>query len=127
MTDHDYRRMLSIIAQNTGDPQPPLIGAHALWTVVGHGSLPKDAALSAVQAARENGDVIRWTDADGTVRYGLTANGVDATDHQAGELLSEPDRDALEAYLAAEVSRENPSEAFVGWVNRRKAAIGGDA
>jgi hypothetical protein len=116
--------LLSALRHNVGDPQPPLVSARALWTVaVTNGSLSMNQALRAMDDALKAGQIIRWTDGEGTVRYGLTADGIDALEYRNRPVLSESDADELRRYLEVETQRENPSQEFVGWVNRRLAEV----
>lgn len=114
----DYDAMLTIIKHNVGSPQPPLMSANALWTTaVSHGRLDHDNARSALHSAVDNGDALRWTDGDGTVRHGLTTDGLErarGTNPYSGE-----DKDALRQYIATEAARSNPDQEFIGWANER--------
>jgi hypothetical protein len=121
-----YERMARAIAHNTGDPQPPMIDATALFTVtVANGSLDSEAAKHALQAAVENGDVLRWRDAEGGVRYGLTDSGIKGTSDVSRPLLSPADEDALRDIIETEADRADPNRDVIGWANRRLAALEG--
>lgn len=123
--EHAYRTLLRTLAANVGDPQPVVADAHQLWTVaVAHGTLDHHAAEKAMRAARENGHARRWTNADGQQCYALTGDGADATEHVTRPLFDDADRDALQAVIETEASRDDPDQAIIGWANRRLAAIG---
>lgn len=118
----DYQTVLSTIANNTGDPQPPLLDARALWTtLVANGRLAHDIAESSVRAARENGDVVRWTDGDGCVRYALTDSGLDAV--RASDPYGDADAEALRQCIATEADRDDADQQFIGWANRRLSSL----
>lgn len=120
----NYEQILSTIRANTGDPMHPLVGATALWTTaVSHGRLDHDAATSALRAAVENGAVLRWTDADGTVRYALTTDGLDAVTGLSP--YGEADADALRGVIETEAEREDPDKTVIGWANERLAEVDG--
>lgn len=128
--DPTYHTLLSTIAHQTGDPQPVLVDATALWTTaVAHGSLAHTDAAAAMQAAREVDHVLRWRDGNGDLRYGLTGDGVAVTPHVKTPLYDAADADALQAVIETEASREDPDQDVIGWCNRRLAAIeeGSDA
>jgi len=63
----------SAIRENVGNPQPPLVAAGALCA---NGPLPVGRATENMNDAIDTGDVFRWTDGDGTIRYGLTDAGL---------------------------------------------------
>lgn len=118
----DYEQTLGTIRANTGDPQRPLVAASPLWTtLVANGGLEHEFATSALRAAVENGDVLRWTDGEGTVRYALTTQGLDSvtgsSPYDAG------DEAALRDVITTEASRENPDKSVIGWANERLAEI----
>jgi len=116
----DYETVLSTIRANTGDPMPPLVDATALFTTtVANGRLSHEHATNALRAAVENGDVLRWTDGEGTIRYALTSDGLDSVTG------SNPygDAEALREVIETEASRANPDKDVIGWANRRLAEI----
>jgi len=76
-----------------------------------------------MRAAHENGHVLRWTDGDGTARYLLTGDGIDATAHIDRPLFDAADESVLRAVIDTEVSRADPDKAVIGWANRRLAAL----
>lgn len=119
MSEYRNHRLLSAIAHNVGDPQPPLVDSTALWTtLVAHGPLSSKEALEMMDRAVEAGHVRRWTDGTGTVRYGLTADGLELAD-ASGDLYGPADADAFRQYIETELSREEPDSEFVGWCNRQ--------
>lgn len=113
-----YDAILGAIRANVGDPQPPLVGAHALFTVVcANGSLSVDAATTAMDATLDNDHALRWTDGDGTVRYALTTAGL--AEVRGTNPYGPADADALRACIATEADRADPDRAFIGWANER--------
>ena len=116
--------LLSAIAHNVGDPQPPLVGARPLFTTaVANGSLDIGPATQAMDTLVEDDLVIRWTDGEGTVRYGLTDDGIDACPRIEGPVLSATDVATLREYIATEASRADPDRAFIGWANGRVSVL----
>lgn len=120
--------LLRTLAANVGDPQPVVANARTLWTVtVANGPLTHHAAERAMRAARDDGHVLRWQTADGNLAYALTGDGIDATDHVDRPLFDAADRDALQAVIETEASRDDPRQEVIGWANRRLAALKGVA
>lgn len=118
----DYEQTLSTIRANVGDPQSPLVAAHALWTtLVANGRLEHEFAQSALRAGVENGHVLRWTDGDGTVRYALTTAGLDEA--RGTDPYGPADADVLRACIATEADRAEPDREFIGWANERLGGI----
>jgi len=116
------RKICSAIRENVGEPQPPLVSAGALWTVVcANGPVPIGRATENMDDAIEAGDVFRWTDGDGTIRYGLTDQGLNNV--TAGSPYGPEDTAALKQCIETEASRENPDAEFIGWCNRRLAEV----
>jgi hypothetical protein len=118
----DYEQVLETIAHNTGDPQPPLASARPLFnTLVANGPVEAMNAEKAMQAAVENGHVVRWTDGDNIVRYALTGDGIDHV--VASNPYGPADADALRECVKTEASREDPERGFIGWANKRLAEL----
>jgi len=116
------RKICNAIRENVGEPQPPLVSAGALWTVVcANGPVPIGRATENMDDAIEAGDVFRWTDGDGTIRYGLTDQGLDSV--TAGSPYGPEDVPAINQCIETEASRENPDAEFIGWCNRRLAEV----
>jgi len=116
------RKICSAIRENVGDPQPPLIESGALFTVVcANGPLSVSAGTQAMDDAIESGDVFRWTDGDGQVRYGLTDAGLDSV--TAGSPYGPEDTAAFKQCIKTEADRENPDGDFIGWCNRRLSEV----
>lgn len=119
-----YQTLLCTIAYQTGDPQPVLCSARSLWTtLVAHGQLDCQDAQTAMRAARENGDVIRWEDSDGCVRYGVTESGIEAVDELDAPLYSKSDEPKLREILTTEVEKDEPNKSVIGWCNSRLGAL----
>lgn len=111
-------RTLGTVHKQTGDPQPVGIAVQHLYlTVVRHGSLTHEQARTARDAALEHDLLVAYEDADGTTRYGLTPEGVDAVEDASMPIYDRADEDALRAVLETETSRPEPSKAVIGWVN----------
>lgn len=111
-------RTLGTVHKQTGDPQPVGIAVQHLYlTAVRHGSLTHEQARTARDAALEHDLLVAYEDADGTTRYGLTPEGVDAVEDASMPIYDRADEDALRAVLETETSRPEPSKAVIGWVN----------
>jgi len=66
---HAYEHLLRCVHHQTSPKQAPGCTAGQLWThLVDHGELDQREAKKAKRAAVENGDLVEWRDADGTVR-----------------------------------------------------------
>lgn len=66
---HAYNHLVECVRHQTSPKQPPGVSAGQLWThLVDHGRLGQGEARKAKRAAVENGDLVQWRDADGTVR-----------------------------------------------------------
>ena len=120
-----YQRVLSTINLNTGHDQPVLIAAHTLWAIVGHGSMSRSDARTALQAARENSAVIRWRDGAGEIRYGLTSEGVDELPDTELPIYSAEDVDALQDVIKTEASRPDGEmkQSIIGWANQHLQSV----
>ncbi|AGC34591.1 hypothetical protein HSTV1_46 [Haloarcula sinaiiensis tailed virus 1] len=108
--------LLSTLRANVGDPQHVMASAGTLWTAaVAHGQVPADDAQDEMDALLDRELVVRWTDGDGTVRYGPTTDGLEqipgACPYDAA------DRETFRACIETELSRETPDAEFVGWAN----------
>jgi hypothetical protein len=112
-----YHTLLGILRANTGHGMPPLLAGSALWVTVGHSSLGQTDALRALQATIEQGDTLRWPDAEGTTRYGLTQSGYDALPYSTPQFVPE-DRAALRGVIEIEAGREDPDREVIAWANR---------
>jgi len=126
-TAHDrrwrYQKLLRVIAYQTGDPQPVMCNARTLWTtLVANGSLDHHEAKSALRAAQENDHVVRWEAGD-AVWYGVTTEGIEATEELSRPLYGLSDESNLRDILSAEVESEEPNKRVVGWCNSRLGAI----
>jgi hypothetical protein len=124
MTDTDtrdskarYTALLGTIRANTGHGQPPLLSASGLWVIIGNSSMAHTDGVRAMQAARENGAVIRWVDGEGTVRYALTQSGFEMCDSSLPPYAAE-DGPALRGVIETEASRAEPDRDVIGWANR---------
>jgi hypothetical protein len=120
-----YHRLLETIRHNTGDPQHVLAPGAGLWTVLSSSNIDTSDAITAMEAAIDNGHVLQWTDADGRHRYGLTGAGIDEARHTDAPLYGPADRERLRAVLATEADRDEPDKSVIAWANRRLAAIDG--
>lgn len=107
-----YEQVLDAIEHNTGGadhPQPPGIRKPNLMVVlVLHGSLTVSEAESALKAARENEDVVRYEGRAGRWRY------IRATE------------DAFRDLIGAENQRENPRTELIEWAVDRIAEVASD-
>jgi len=120
-----YHTILGILRANTGHEMPPLLSGAALWVTVGNGSLTHTDGVRALQATIEQGDTLRWTDADGTTRYGLTQSGHDALPYSTPQFVP-ADRPALRQVLETEAGRDDPDREVIAWANRWLDTIQGD-
>ncbi|WP_049986849.1 hypothetical protein [Halobellus rufus] len=120
-----YHRILSMILHNTGDPQPVTLASAQLWTHVSNSSVAKSDARTALQAARENGHVIRHRDGEGQLRYGLTTDGVAKLPDAELPIYSTEDEGALQAVIGVEVSRpdDKRDQDVIGWANQHLQAV----
>ena len=122
-----YHHLLETVRHQTGDPQHVLVPGTGLWTVLSSASIDTSDAITAMQAAIENGHVIKWTDGEGRHRYGLTGDGIDEAPHAEAPLYGPADEPHLRAVIETEASRDDPDRDVIGWANRRLAAIEGEA
>lgn len=111
-------RTLGTVHKQTGDPQPVGIAVQHLYlTVVNHTGISHEVARKARDAALEHDLLVAYEDADGTTRYGLTTEGVDAVEDASMPIYDRTDEAALRAVLETETSRPEPSKAVIGWAN----------
>lgn len=121
-----YQQILGTLRANTGHGQPPLLSASGLWVTIGNSSMDHTDGVRAMHAARQNDDVIRWTDAEGTTRYGLTQSGFKA--HPSSLPPYEAaDADALRSVIETEAGRAEPDRSIIAWANRWLDTLQGDA
>lgn len=118
-----YHALLRMVRHNVGGEQPVMSAATHLWVICGHADIAKSDALAAMQAARENGDVIRWRDGDGRYRYGLTPDGDDAVPFETPVYRPE-DRESFRSIIGTEADRADPDREVIGWCNRWLQRIG---
>jgi len=97
-TEKRYKRVLSAIHLNTGDPQPPGCRPRTIRNIlVAEGPYTKSGVNSSLQAALDNGDVILWRDPDGIKRFTRTLDedlrdligSENERDHPATELIAQ--------------------------------------
>ncbi|MDQ2053261.1 hypothetical protein [Halobellus sp. H-GB7] len=124
-SERAYRIILGMLHKNTGHGSPVTMSASHLWNTVRHASLSKGDAKTALQAARENGDVHRWQDGEGQIRYALAADGVDELPDTEMPIYTSEDVDALKAVIDVEVSRPDDEldQNVIGWANTHLQAI----
>jgi len=88
---HVYERVLRCVDAQTSPKQPPgCVPKQVHCHLVEHGNLDYEPVRRAVQAARENGDLVRWRDADGTPR--LTVADGDKLQRAVDWLVDEIDK-----------------------------------
>jgi len=97
-----YERALSMLDYQTSPEQRPSCARNHLMMSVGHSNLPKAGVETALRAARENGDVIRWRGRDGTFRFCLTAD------------------EKLRRLAAYEAEQDYPNRALIAEANQRR-------
>ena len=91
-----YKQVVETVRQNTGGTQPPLISESAARvTACSAGSLDVDHYETALKAAVQNDDLLRW--------HGQLA-------------VAEPD--PLQAVIEAEVASDSPRKALIGRCNQ---------
>lgn len=102
-----YEMTIECVHAQTSPKQPPGVEPKRVWMhLVRHGPLSHDEARTAKQAAVENGDLIQWRDADGTVRL-TRADDEDALERARDWLVdgidewTESDREQLGTLNAA--------------------------
>lgn len=77
MTDRQHRKdryhaVLRTVAANTTEVQPPGIRpAHIKVHLVSNGRYTAEGVDSAIRAAVEHDDLVKWTDGEGRTRYTL--------------------------------------------------------
>jgi len=69
-----YHRVLHTIAANSSPKQLPGVTANQIMTHIGgqYGEFDREGIESTLRAAKQNGDVVTWTDTEGRIRYTLT-------------------------------------------------------
>lgn len=100
-----YHQVLRIVAHNTGGHQPPLVRLSAVKIAASHAGLDAKQVEKAIQAARENGDLLADPD---------------------GERVARTDAASLRAIIETEVERDEPRTELIAACNRRLREQGGE-
>jgi hypothetical protein len=89
-----YETLLSVVAHQTSPTQPPGVRpVHTRVTMCSHNGHDPDAVDSAIRAALENDDLLRWRDADGEIRLTLrTEPDLKRLAEHVAEELQDPDQ-----------------------------------
>lgn len=134
MTDHSiptepreraYRRALSIVHKNTGDPQPAAIAAPNLWLTVGHTEITREEARNAVRAGREQGHLGRVShpEPEQSDRYFLTPAGVAELPAASMPHYGQDDLEGLRRLLEWIVADEDLGRQTVAAVNQHIISV----
>ena len=106
---HRYQSVLRTIDYQTSPKQPPGVRTATIKTILAGpwGRYGTDDLESALKAARQNGDIVRWRDGEGRIRV---------------TCASEDDLQRLARHLAEEV--EDPEQ--LGRINTRLQEVRDD-
>ena len=99
-----YQKVVETVRQNTGGKQPPLVSQSAVRvTACSTGSLDVDDYETALEAAVQRGDLLRW--------HGQLA-------------VAEPE--PLQAVIEAEAASDSPRKTLIGRCNQLLDGLKGD-